>query len=485
MLLKPLFFRRILRLKSALWVLIALGLSFIPGLAPVQATQKPIASSPTTVSPKNSPQQTAPQVETDYILGAGDRIKVLIYKVEDFSGEYLVLVDGTIGFPLIGNVNVSGMSLNQLTAVLKSKYSNYIKRPVISVGLLSPRPLTIAIGGEVGLPGSYTLNPEKDQNAAKLTDLIQKAGGTTASADISRVKVIRVLQGQPKELTLNLWELTQKGNQSQNITLRDGDSVIIPTKAQIDLAEVRELRDLNFGLQPVQEIGVAIVGEVNRPGTYKVNPEQTSPQTKPQPPRLTRAIQLAGGIRPLADIRQISVQRLTRSGVPQTIEVNLMNLIQSGNLEGDLILQDGDSITIPTATNLDPKESESLASASFAPAVMRVNVVGEVNKPGTVEVPPNTPLNQAILAAGGFNTRRAEDSSIELIRLNPNGTVVKRNVPIDFNQGINEASNPTLQNNDVVVVGRNGIAETTDSLTTLLSPLGTLTGVFTFIRIFN
>lgn len=474
---------RIYCLKSSFLLLTILGVHLILGIGSSQAAQKPIASSPTASAQK----AISLPVETDYTLGAGDRIKVLIYKVEDFSGEYLVLVDGTVGFPLIGSVNVSGMTLNQLAAVLKSKYADFIKRPVISVGLVSPRPLTITVGGEVSLPGSYTVTiaSDKDQNGAKLTEILQRAGGITASADISQVKILRTIQGQRKELRVNLWDLTQKGDQSQNITLRDGDAIIVPTQAQINLDEVRELGDLNFGLQPAQEISVAIVGEVNRPGTYKVNPDRTSganDQTKQQLPRLTRAIQLAGGIKPLADIRQISVRRLTRSGVPQTIEVNLMDLIQSGNLNQDLLLQNGDSITIPTATAIDPKESDVLAAASFAPAVIRVNVVGEVNRPGTVEVPPNTPLNQAILAAGGFNTRRAEDSAIELIRLNPNGTVAKRQVPIDFSQGINETTNPILKNNDVVVVDRNALTQTTDSLSTILSPFGAFTGIFSIIN---
>jgi polysaccharide export outer membrane protein len=479
-----LFYFNISRFKSSFLILTALGLYLIPEIAPCQAQQKPIASA-STASPAAASTATGQTpvipVETNYTLGAGDRIKVSMYKIPDLSGEFLVLVDGTIGFPIIGNLNVSGMTLNQLTAVLKSKYSEYVKRPVISVGLVSPRPLTIAIGGEVGIPGSYTLIPDKDQKAVKLTEIIQKAGGTTASADISQVRVIRIIQGQPKELNLNLWQLTQKGDQSQNIALRDGDSIIIPTKKQIDLAEVRELGDLNFGLQPAQEINFAIVGEVYRPGAYKVNPDRSSganDETKQQPPRLSRAIQLAGGIKPLADIRQISIQRLTRSGIPQTIEVNLMNLLQSGDLKEDIILQNGDSITIPTATDINPKESESVAAASFSPATIRINVVGEVNKPGTVEVPPNTPLNQAILAAGGFNKRRADEGIVQLIRLNPNGTVAKRDVQIDFGKGINEETNPILRNNDVVVINRDGITETTDSLTTILSPLGAITGIF-------
>jgi polysaccharide biosynthesis/export protein len=49
---------------------------------------------------------------------------------------------------------------------------------------------------------------------------------------------------------------------------------------------------------------------------------------------------------------------------------------------------------------------------------------------------PNAPLNQAILAAGGFIPERAETDEVRLIRLNPDGTASQREIPIDFNQGI-------------------------------------------------
>jgi polysaccharide export outer membrane protein len=96
-------------------------------------------------------------------------------------------------------------------------------------------------------------------------------------------------------------------------------------------------------------------------------------------------------------------------------------------------------------------------------------------------VPPNTPLNQAILAAGGFNVR-ARKRSVELIRLNPNGTVEKRAIEVDLAQGINSQGNPTLRNNDVVVVKRTAIASIGDTLGTVLNPLGSFVNL---LRLFG
>jgi polysaccharide export outer membrane protein len=166
------------------------------------------------------------------------------------------------------------------------------------------------------------------------------------------------------------------------------------------------------------------------------------------------------------------------------IAVDLWQLLQGGDLAQDAILQEGDTIAIPTATNIDPAEAPQIAAASFSPNLIRVNVVGEVARPGSVEVPPNTPLNQALLAAGGFNNR-ARRSRVDLIRLNPNGTVSKRTIDINLAQGINDQSNPILRNNDVVVINRSGLASVSDTLGTILSPVGSIFTFFNFFRIFQ
>lgn len=106
-------------------------------------------------------------------------------------------------------------------------------------------------------------------------------------------------------------------------------------------------------------------------------------------------------------------------------------MLKEGDVSQDLFLQDRDTIVIPTATVISPAESIQVATASFSPECCRVNIVGEVKQPGSVKIPPNTPLNQAVLAAGGFTTRD-RTKSVDLIRLNPNGTITKRNIAINF-----------------------------------------------------
>lgn len=234
---------------------------------------------------------------------------------------------------------------------------------------------------------------------------------------------------------------------------------------------------VTVSLAALRPVRVAIAGEVTRPGSYNLSAEEQSGF-----PTLTDAITQAGGITAHANLRQIQVRR-QQAGSEQTMDVDLWEMLNTGDLKRDIILHGGDSIYIPTADVLAPDEALQLGSASFAPDTMTVYIVGEVNTPGAIQLPQNTPLNQAIMAAGGFNLRRAETDSVKLIRLNENGTVTQEKIPIDFRQGIDVENNPTLQNNDVVVVGRSNLAEFSDTADQVLSPFSRVFS--TFLGIFN
>lgn len=544
------------------------------------------------------------QPEVAYSLGSGDRIRIDILQVPQYSGEHEVLVNGSLNLPQVGSVSVQGMTLKQAAEKIATQYESarILRKPRVTVSLVTPRPLKIGIAGEVNRPGSYTMTLEGSQFPT-LTRALEIAGGITQAADLRNAQVRRPQRsGSEQVLNVDLWQLLQTGDLRNDITLRDGDTIFIPTTTNIHLAEGRQLAAASFSVDRVQPINIAVLGEVREPGTHTVTaeggpgglptvtqaievaggikpladisriqirrstktgseqtievdlmellqtadlqqdlilqdgdaifiptatninlaeisqlrtasfaPDETQPLNvavigevfRPGPhtvtgsartgeagipgatsdagnlPTVTKAIQVAGGIKPLADIRQIQIRRFTSTGSEKTIEIDLWKLLQAGDLSQDLVLQEGDTIFVPTATELNLAEATQIAAASFSPDTIRVNVVGEIKNPGVIEVPPNTPLNQALLAAGGF-TNRSNSGSAELIRLNPNGTVSRQEVSLNFDQGVNEKTNPPLRNNDVVIVGRNAGASISDTLGTILSPLGSFLSIFTF-----
>lgn len=470
---------------------LTLTLTLLTTVYPVAAqTSNPPLNRPIPASPP------PPQNEASYVLGAGDRINVTIFQVEQYSGETDVLVDGTVNLPLVGSLSVEGLTILQATDLISNAYSRFLRRPILTVSLLSRRPLQIAVSGEVFRPGSYSVAQQAGVQVPTLSQILQTAGGVTQSADIRQIQLRRSSPGGGAEvINIDFWQLLQTGDLSYDVTLRDGDSIIVPANPNLDLAEAPVIAASNFAANAGQPINVAVVGEVFRPGAYTVTggTGQTTQAGETgglagatSLPTVTRAIQLAGGIKPLADIREVEIRRLNRTGQEQTFKVDLWSMLQ-GDFRQDAILQEGDTIVIPTATALNAEEAAALGSASFAPDTIQVNVVGEVKTPGPIQLTPNSTLNQAILAAGGFTTR-ASSNSIDFIRLNPDGTVSRQELETDLAEGLATPNNPVVQNNDVIVVGRSGLAETSDTLDLILEPLGSIFSIFElpfrFLRLF-
>jgi len=440
---------------------------------------------------QKQPRAATTQLDTNYTLGGGDRIRVNVFEVPEYTGEYQIPPGGAINLPLIGSVAVQGLTTEQAADDIAKRYSRYLKRPLISVNLLSPRPINVVVAGEVSRPGAYSLSLQggagNDPGVQYPTVLaaITTAQGALSNADITQVQLRRKLgrTGREQIVTINLKELIRTGRISQDITLRDGDTIVVPTAARLDLAEARNLSAANFAADATKPRTVAVVGEVNRPGSYLVTQGADGGNTGTGggisgQPTVTRALQLAGGITPQADIRNVKIRRQTRAGGEQIIDINLWQLLQSGDVNQDTILQDGDTIFFPTATEINAADAIVLANTTLSPATIQVGVVGEVKKPGPVDIKPNSSLNQALLAAGGFNDARASSSAVDLLRLNPDGSVTKRKVKVNFGAEINSQTNPILRNNDVIVVYRSGAAKASDTIGTVINPFASVLGIF-------
>lgn len=464
--------------------------------------------------PISIPEPEIPLADsTAYTLGGGDRVQIDIFNIPEYSGkngQHQVQIDGTLNLPLVGNVLVEGKTLDEAKELIQEKYGEYLQISIVNLNLLAARPLKIAIAGEVQHPGSYTISPIVDggedvQSGTQLptvTKALQVAGGVTTSADVRQVKIRRTLLNGPEQvISINLWELLQEGNLRQDIPLRDGDTLFVPSITEVNPVESAQLVNANFAGTNTQPLNIAVVGEVARPGPYILETgidqsqvsatEENSDSTEAdnnisssQNTKLhtvTKAIKMAGGITPSADIRQITVRRLTRAGTEQIIKVDLWQLLQNGDLNQDLVLESGDTIYVPVADEVNLDELAEVTASSFSPGNLKINLIGEVVNPGLISMVPNSTLNQALLAAGGFNQGRAETEEVELIRLNPNGTVTRRQVQVDFSAEVNEQTNPTLLNNDVILVGRSGRAALTDNVRGVLapfSPINRILGIF-------
>ena len=475
-------------LSLTLWTIACVGTSVgLPVSAMAQVRLRPGA----VTAPSGGIGRSA----ESYKLGGGDRIQLEILEVPELTRGYEVLSDGSVNLPLIGLVSIRGRTLVEATNIIRNAYRRVLKDPVVTVSLIAARPLNVGVIGEVTRPGNFIISLTPGPGVAPsvqyptVTQAIRLAEGVTGVADIRQIQVRRPQpDGPDRILNVNLWKFLQEGDISQDIILQDRDTIVIPTVANFNQAESRQFATANFSPPPEKPRSISIVGQVTRPGPYVViGGNTTSDLSREGFPTVIRAIQLAGGITPDADIRQIQVRRITRRG-EQIIPVNLWQFLESGDGAQDTILQQGDTIVVPKASIVNPAEAGVLANTNFAPTGINVYVVGEVRTSlDPLRLPANATLNQALISRGffGYENTRARRNRIELVRLNNDGTATKRTIEVDLTQGINEEINPQLRNNDMIVVSRSGLVNFIDRMNAVVGPIGPATGVLNFINVFR
>jgi protein involved in polysaccharide export with SLBB domain len=148
-------------------------------------------------APRPPPNEVAAPGNTDYRLGAGDKLRINVFGEETLSGEFLVPGgDGTIAFPLIGDVKAAGMTVNELQAEIVGKLKpDYLKDPHVSIEVLNYRPFFIL--GEVMKPGEYPYT-----NGLTVLNAVATANGFTYRANTHRVYIKR--PNSPAEVEYNL-----------------------------------------------------------------------------------------------------------------------------------------------------------------------------------------------------------------------------------------------------------------------------------------
>ena len=255
-------------------------------------------------------QAAAPAPGT--VIHPGDQLSVQVYGDQSLTQTVTVLNDGTIAYPLIGQVPVAGKTPGQAAATLRERLLKFVRHPVVTIAISQLAQPNIMVLGDVKNPGKYQLRSD-----ARLSDAIAAAGGL--SDQNGNYPDARISDPQGRVTQVNLQKLLRGGDVQMDERLGEGDVVYVPG--------------------PIQ-FYVNVTGAVDHPGPIQVN----------QGDGLAVAIAKAGNsANAQSDLNHVRLIRTGPDGKEQSQEINLYQALQSNNQAANVALAKGDTIFVPQA----------------------------------------------------------------------------------------------------------------------------------------
>ena len=162
-------------------------------------------------------------VTSPYLIGPNDILHIFVWKEPELTQDVVVMPDGRISFPLIGEILAQGKTITQLKDIIAEKLKNYISAPEVTVIVRQSRSLSIYTIGKLINPGPYPF-------VADMTVLqaLSVAGGFTQWADVKNILIIRRLGAKEIQIQFNYKEFISGQNPSQNILLKPNDTIVVP-----------------------------------------------------------------------------------------------------------------------------------------------------------------------------------------------------------------------------------------------------------------
>jgi polysaccharide export outer membrane protein len=193
-----------------------------PQQPPQTEAPKPQAAKPPETAPAaKNPEETRPLAvdPKTFQIGAEDILFIQVWREQDFTRQAIVRPDGKITMPLIGEVQASGLTPDQLTTALAESLSKFLNNPQVNVTILAVNSKKYYITGEVNRPGAFPLAVP-----TKVLEALSSAGGFREFASVKKITILR--KGQ--RLKFNYKDVIKGKNMDQNILLENGDYIIVP-----------------------------------------------------------------------------------------------------------------------------------------------------------------------------------------------------------------------------------------------------------------
>ncbi|NNG01197.1 MAG: polysaccharide export protein [Desulfobacteraceae bacterium] len=158
-----------------------------------------------------------------YELGPGDIVEISVWKDESLSRTLIVPPDGVIAFPLIGDIKIKSMTIENLRSKVTQLLAAYIPDATVTVILVELKSLNAFVIGKVNKPGNYSITMD-----TTVIQLLSMAGGLNPFADENKIHIFRRINNKTIKIPFDYSQVLKGNNLEQNIVLKRGDVVVVP-----------------------------------------------------------------------------------------------------------------------------------------------------------------------------------------------------------------------------------------------------------------
>lgn len=232
----------------------------------------------------------------DYLLGAGDVVRIQVFQNNDLTVEARVSESGVISYPLLGVIKIGGLSPTDAERLIarRLKEGNFLQNPQVTLNVLQFRSQQVSVLGSVAKPGRYPL----ETTGMRLSEVLSMAGGVT-EAGADTVVIMTRRSGQVERLTVDLVDMFASGDLTKDLPMTAGDVVYV-NRAPI----------------------FYVYGQVNRPGMYTMERGMT----------VAQAIAKGGGLTLRGTDKDVRVHRRYGNRTVQVVEPKLDDPIKPDDL---------------------------------------------------------------------------------------------------------------------------------------------------------
>ncbi len=251
---------------------------------------------------------------TDYRIGRQDLLEINVFDLKELDQTVRVADDGTITLPLLGRLQVAGLTKGELESLIaRLLEEKYVRNPQVTIFVKEYESKKIAVSGAVKKPDTYEMLGEKT-----LLEMISMAGGLDKDLGKEIIIFRQADDGSTERISIDLDQLVYGADPTLNVLVRPGDIIYVPT---------------------IEKVRIFVGGAVKTPNLYEV--------PKAEPVTVLKAITLAGGTTERAAERRVQIIRTGPDGERVTLHVDLRK-IKRGKAE-DPVLQKDDLVLVPEA----------------------------------------------------------------------------------------------------------------------------------------